>query len=47
MEWPCPFLYNGPTERGLRPMSLLEVSGLKKTYKTRFGGAAVEALKNV
>ena len=28
-------------------MSLLEVSGLKKTYKTRFGGAAVEALKNV
>lgn len=28
-------------------MSLLEVSGLKKIYKTRFGGNAVEALKNV
>ncbi|MCQ2418645.1 MAG: ABC transporter ATP-binding protein [Clostridia bacterium] len=28
-------------------MSLLEVKGLKKIYKTRFGGHAVEALKNV
>ena len=28
-------------------MSLLEVSGVKKTYKTRRGGASVEALKNV
>lgn len=28
-------------------MSLLEVRGLKKVYKTRFGGAAVEALRNV
>lgn len=28
-------------------MYLLEVKGLKKTYKTRFGGNAVEALKNV
>ena len=28
-------------------MSLLEVSGLKKVYKTRFGGSAVEALRNV
>lgn len=28
-------------------MSLLEVKGLKKIYKTRFGGNAVEALKNV
>lgn len=28
-------------------MSLLEVSGLKKTYKGRLGGASVEALKNV
>ena len=28
-------------------MSLLEVTGLKKTYKTRFGGNSVEALKNV
>ena len=28
-------------------MSILEVSGLKKTYKTRLGGNKVEALKNV
>lgn len=28
-------------------MSILEVSGLKKTYSTRFGGNKVEALKNV
>ena len=28
-------------------MSLLEVSGIKKIYKTRFGGTSVEALKNV
>ena len=28
-------------------MSLLEVSGLSKTYTTRFGGAKVEALKRV
>lgn len=28
-------------------MSILEVSGLKKTYTTRFGGNKVEALKNV
>ena len=28
-------------------MSLLEVKNLKKTYKTRFGGQSVEALKNV
>ena len=28
-------------------MSILEVKGLKKTYKTRNGGAAVEALRNV
>ena len=28
-------------------MSLLEAKGIKKTYKTRFGGASVEALKNV
>ena len=28
-------------------MSLLEVKGLKKIYKTRFGGHAVEALKSV
>lgn len=28
-------------------MSILEVSGLKKVYTTRFGGSKVEALKNV
>lgn len=28
-------------------MSLLEVNGLKKVYKTRFGGHAVEALRSV
>ena len=28
-------------------MSLLEVKGLKKIYKTRFGGQSVEALRNV
>lgn len=28
-------------------MSILEVNGLKKVYTTRFGGAKVEALKNV
>ena len=28
-------------------MSLLEVKGLKKIYRTRFGGQSVEALKNV
>ena len=28
-------------------MSLLEVSGLRKVYTTRFGGNSVEALKNV
>lgn len=28
-------------------MSLLEAKGIKKVYKTRFGGTSVEALKNV
>ena len=28
-------------------MSLLEAKGIRKVYKTRFGGATVEALKNV
>ena len=28
-------------------MSLLEAKGIKKTYRTRFGGASVEALRNV
>lgn len=30
-----------------RKMSILQVSGLKKVYTTRFGGNRVEALKNV
>lgn len=34
-------------EKGCNSMSLLEVSGVKKIYKTRFGGQSVEALKNV
>lgn len=29
------------------PMSMLEITGLKKVYITRFGGNRVEALKNV
>ena len=28
-------------------MSILEVTGLKKTYTTRFGGNRVEALRSV
>ena len=28
-------------------MSILEVSGLRKVYTTRFGGSRVEALRNV
>ena len=28
-------------------MSILEVSGLRKVYTTRFGGSKVEALRNV
>ena len=28
-------------------MEILNVSGLKKTYTTRFGGNPVQALKNV
>ena len=28
-------------------MTILEVTGLKKIYSTRFGGNKVEALKNV
>lgn len=28
-------------------MSILEVSGLRKVYTTRFGGSRVEALHNV
>ena len=32
---------------GLRCLSLSSKRGIKKTYRTRFGGASVEALKNV
>lgn len=49
MEWVGFLCYNASvirTKRGLN-MRLLEVKGLKKIYKTRFGGNAVEALKNV
>ena len=28
-------------------MQILEVDGLRKVYTTRFGGASVEALKNI
>ena len=28
-------------------MQILEVNGLRKVYTTRFGGASVEALKNI
>lgn len=39
--------YGTVAERMEYKMSILEVSGLKKTYTTRFGGNRVEALKNV
>ena len=52
MECISPFLYNVTViereEKGrIRKMSMLEVSGLKKIYQTRFGGNKVEALRNV
>ena len=28
-------------------MQILEVNGLRKVYTTRFGGASVEALRNI
>ena len=34
-------------EQGGMHMSILEVSGLRKVYTTRFGGSQVEALRNV
>ena len=33
--------------KGRNVMSLLEAKNIKKVYKTRFGGASVEALRNV
>ena len=32
---------------GIFLMQILEVNGLRKVYTTRFGGASVEALKNI
>lgn len=49
MEWIC-FDYYTVTDlkqKGSAVMSLLEAKGIKKIYKTRFGGVSVEALKNV
>jgi len=49
MEWIC-FDYYTVTDlkqKGSAVMSLLEAKGIKKVYKTRFGGVSVEALKNV
>ena len=50
MDCVSPFLYNVPVIKeigGDFDMSMLEVSGLKKIYQTRFGGNKVEALRNV
>lgn len=52
MECIFSFLYNVTVIRrrkilGGYEMRMLEVSGLKKIYQTRFGGTKVEALKNV
>ena len=37
----------GKNKQGGMNMSILEVSGLRKVYTTRFGGSQVEALRNV
>ena len=42
-----PLLYYGQNTQGGFAMSMLEVSGLKKIYKTRFDGNQVEALRSV
>ena len=49
MEGICFFFYTAVrnSETGGHQMSLLEAKGIKKTYRTRFGGVTVEALKNV
>ena len=47
-----PFCYNDAASRGSRQkkeayaMHILEVTDLKKTYATRFGANAVEALRS-
>ena len=38
---------DGRNKQGGMNMSILEVSGLRKVYATRFGGSQVEALRNV
>jgi putative ABC transport system ATP-binding protein len=50
MEWICFCFYTvfiSSKQEVITVMSLLEAKGIRKIYKTRFGGAAVEALKNV
>ena len=50
MEWICFCFYTvfiSSKQEVITAMSLLEAKGIRKIYKTRFGGAVVEALKNV
>lgn len=48
METAVPFMYNpGISGKENQNMSILEVKGLKKIYRTRFGGNEVEALSDV
>ena len=48
MARPVAVWYTGArNEQGGMHMSILEVSGLRKVYTTRFGGSQVEALRNV
>ena len=50
MEWICFCFYTvfiSSKQEVITVMSLLEAKGIRKIYKTRFGGATVEALKNV
>ena len=50
MEWICFCFYTvfiSSKQEVITAMSLLEAKGIRKVYKTRFGGATVEALKNV
>ena len=48
MARPVAVWYTGArNKQGGMNMSILEVSGLRKVYTTRFGGSQVEALRNV
>ena len=48
MDSPSGFCYHvAAGKKGGSHMSLLEVRELKKVYTTRFGGAQVQALRNV